>query len=159
MQDSVLPRGAVLIRPYVLADWPRLCDIHDRARLDELRRSADPAAFRSLARTAHSQGLFDGRLDVGLLDGVVMGFVAYQRHALNWLYVHPDGYRRGVGRSLLRHALADCGPVVGTQALQGNEPALRLYRSEGFVEIERRPGRLADSDDYPATAVILRRWR
>lgn len=161
MSDSgrVPPDSAVLIRPYVLGDWPRLCEIHDRARLDELKLSADPAAFRSLARSAHSEGLFEGRLDVGVLDGIVQGFVAYQRHTLNWLYVHPDAYRRGVGRSLLRHALADCGPVVGTQALDGNEPALRLYRSEGFVEIERRNGRLAGSDEYPAVGVILRRWR
>ncbi|WP_251055556.1 GNAT family N-acetyltransferase [Lysobacter sp. ISL-54] len=148
-----------LIRPYLLSDWPRLCEIHDRARLDELRLSADVAAFRSLARTAHSEGLFLDRLDVAEIDGIVQGFVAYRRSSLNWLYVHPDGYRRGIGRSLLRHAIAFSGPLFRTQALDGNEPALRLYRSEGFVEIERRPGRLADNDEFPTVGVILERRR
>lgn len=145
------------IRPYALSDWPRLCDIHDRARLDELRRSAGVAAFRSLARTAHSEGLFDGRLDVAEIDGVVRGFVAFEPASLNWLYVDPDCYRQGVGRALLRHAVALSGPVVSTQALEGNEPAIALYRSEGFVEIERRSGRLAGSDEFPAMGVILER--
>ncbi|MEI2453660.1 GNAT family N-acetyltransferase [Lysobacter firmicutimachus] len=145
------------IRAYQLSDWPRLCHIHDRARLDELQRCADVAAFRSLARTAHSEGLFDGRLDVAEVEGVVRGFVAFQPKSLNWLYVDPDSYRQGVGRALLRHAIACSGPVISTQALQGNEPAIALYRSEGFVEIERRPGRLAGSDEFPAVGVILQR--
>lgn len=143
------------IRAYQLSDWPRLCQIHDRARLDELQRSAGVAAFRSLARTAHSEGLFDGRLDVAEADGVVCGFVAFQRNSLNWLYVDPDRYRQGVGRALLRHAIGLSGPVISTQALAGNEPAIALYRSEGFVEIERRRGRLAGSDEFPAIGVIL----
>lgn len=143
------------IRAYRLSDWPRLCDIHDRARLDELRRSAGVAAFRPLARTAHSEGLFDGRLDVAEVDGVVRGFVAFQRGSLNWLYVDPDSYRQGVGRALLRHAVAASGAVISTQALQGNEPAIALYRSEGFVEIERRSGRLAGCDEIAAIGVIL----
>lgn len=147
----------ISIRAYALSDWPRLCDIHDRARLDELRRSAGVAAFRPLARTAHSEGLFDGRLDVAEIDGVVRGFVAFQRASLNWLYVDPDCYRQGVGRALLRHAVALSGPVISTQALEGNEPAIALYRSEGFVEIERRSGRLAGSDEFPAMGVILER--
>ncbi|MGN7919987.1 MULTISPECIES: GNAT family N-acetyltransferase [Lysobacter] len=150
-----LPPTDASIRPYLLSDWPRLCAIHDRARLDELRLSADVAAFRSLARTAHSEGLFDGRLDVASIDTVVQGFVAYKRNSLNWLYVHPDCYGRGVGRRLLRHALADAGPVVTTLALAGNEPALQLYRSEGFVEIERRPGWLAGSEQFPTVGVLL----
>lgn len=153
------PAPPLSIRPYQLSDWPRLCEIHDRARIDELRLSADVAAFRSLPRTAHTEGLFRDRLDVGELDGVVQGFVAYRRNSLNWLYVHPDCYRRGLGRALLRHAIAFSGPVFSTQALLGNEPALELYRSEGFVEVERRPGRLAESDEFPAMGVILERRR
>lgn len=149
----------LLIRPYQLSDWPRLCEIHDGARRDELKLCADVAAFRSLARTAHSEGLFLDRLDVGVLNGQVQGFVAYRRSSLNWLYVDPQCYRHGVGRRLLRHAIDYSGPVFTTQALAGNQPALRLYRSEGFVEIERRLGRLADSDEFPAVGVILERRR
>lgn len=147
------------IRAYRLSDWPRLCDIYDRARLDELRRSAGVDSYRPLARTAHSEGLFDSELDVAEVDGVVRGFVAFRRDSLNWLYVDPDCYRLGVGRALLRHALALSGPSVSTQALEGNEPAIALYRSEGFVEIERRRGRLAGGDGFLAVGVVLRLLR
>lgn len=36
------------IRPYFPSDWPRLCTIHDAARLDELRLSVGEAAFLTL---------------------------------------------------------------------------------------------------------------
>ena len=44
----------ISIRPYEDADWERLGQIHDRARLDELRNSVDLAAFLPLADTAPS---------------------------------------------------------------------------------------------------------
>ena len=77
----------MLIRPYVSRDWPRLCGIHDAARLDELRRTVGEAAFLSLEQTAHSEGLFEGRLDVAVLDDCVRGFVAFSDCELTWLYV------------------------------------------------------------------------
>lgn len=157
MTGTVRLSAKIAIRPFLISDWPRLCDIHDGARRDELRRYADIAAFRSLDETAHAEGLFDGRVDVAEVDGIVQGFVAYEPDSLNWLYVHPDCYRRGVGRALLRHVLAASEPVVSTRALLGNEPALRLYTAEGFVVTGQRQGRLAGSDAYPVTAVLLER--
>jgi len=41
------------------------------------------------------------RLD-GDGGGRVVGFVAFQRPYISWLYVNPRYYRRGIGRELLR---------------------------------------------------------
>jgi ribosomal protein S18 acetylase RimI-like enzyme len=160
----------VKLRAYVASDWPALCAIHDLARLDELRHSAGLAAFLSLQQTAQSEGLFDGALvvaedaDDGAEDaepilGPVVGFVAFTADALTWLYVAPSHYRRGIGRALLRHAIDHAGDVFGTEVLDGNDPALALYLSEGFVVIEHRRGKLEGNEAFAAAGLILERRR
>lgn len=145
------------IRPYAPADWDRLCAIHDRARIDELRGSVDPAAFLPLAATAEAEGLFDGELWVAEVAGDVAGFVAVADDEVTWLYVDPDRARRGIGRALLRHALARCGPIATTVVLAGNAPAIALYRSEGFEVVETKRGGLAGNESFAATGHVMRR--
>lgn len=147
----------MLIRPYQPADWPRLCEIHDAARMDELRASAGTAAFLALAETAENEGLFDAHLDVMEIDDRVVAFAAFSSDELTWLYVDPAHYRQGAGRALLRHALAHAGPRFRTEVLEGNEPALSLYLSEGFRVIERVEGRLEGNEGFAATGLRLER--
>ncbi|MEL6191020.1 MAG: toprim domain-containing protein, partial [Bacteroidota bacterium] len=45
------------IRPYQSTDWPRLCEIHDASRLDELKLSVGTEAFLTLEQTAENEGL------------------------------------------------------------------------------------------------------
>ena len=65
------------IRSYKSTDWSRLCEIHDASRLDELRFTVGTSAFLTLDQTAESEGLFDDKLVVAEVDGVVQGFIAY----------------------------------------------------------------------------------
>lgn len=146
----------ITIRPYRAGDWQSLCHIHDRARLDELRGSVDPAAFLTLAETAEAEGLFDGAVWVACADERIVGFVAAHDDEITWLYVDPGYYRRGIGRRLLEHAVAQCGPTVGTEALAGNAAAIALYRSMGFEIVETRTGRLSGNERFPATGVSMR---
>ena len=145
------------IRPYQPADWPRLCEIHDIARLDELRLTVGTDAFLTLEQTAENEGLFAGKLYVAELDGVVQGFVAYDDEELGWLYVDPACYKQGVGRALVRHAVSDAKPTMKIELLEGNTPALALYLSEGFKVIERVEGQLEGNEGFAATGVILQR--
>lgn len=147
---------SVTIRRYLDADWERLCEIHDRARLDELRGSFDLAAFLPLTDTAGPEGLFDGELWVECDADRVLGFVAVADDEVTWLYVDPDVYRRGVGRRLLRHAVERCGPVVTTEALGVNAPAIALYESEGFAVVESVTGKLEGNESFPTTGVRMR---
>jgi ribosomal protein S18 acetylase RimI-like enzyme len=145
----------ISIRPYAPADWDAIADVHDRARLNELRLSAGESAFLSLAQTFENEGLFDGKVFVGEIDARVCGFVAWTPAYLSWLYADPGMPRRGIGRALLRHALGDCDDHFETEVLEGNEPALALYLSEGFKIAERKEGRLEGNEAFAASGFRL----
>jgi ribosomal protein S18 acetylase RimI-like enzyme len=87
----------------------------------------------------------------------VQGFVAYSDEELTWLYVDPTCYRKGVGRSLVQHAVANSTPIMEIELLEGNTPALELYLSEGFKVIKRVEGQLVGNEDFAAVGLVLRR--
>ncbi|TQN35690.1 ribosomal protein S18 acetylase RimI-like enzyme [Blastococcus colisei] len=152
---------AVEIREYRPADWDAIARAHDAARLQELAPSVGVEAFRPLAETAKREGLFDEQVWVAELDGEVVGFVAYAHAEVTWMYVHPESQQRGVGRALLRHALAHADDLGGegyvtVTVLDGN-PARKLYESEGFRLVETRRGGLAGNQDFAATGHVLER--
>lgn len=145
------------IREYRTEDWPRLCEIHDAARCDELRASGLMEAFLGLEQAAATEGLFDAQVVVAEVDGRVQGFAAYSTQELTWLYCDPSAYRRGTGRALLRHVIASCEDELYTEVLAGNAAALALYLSEGFSVVRKVEGQLAGNEAYAASAYYLRR--
>lgn len=145
------------IRPYKSTDWSRLCEIHDASRLDELRLTVGTDAFLSLEQTAENEGLFADKLCVATVDNVVQGFIAYSDEELAWLYVDPKFYRKGVGRALVQHVVADSKPTIKIELLEGNSPALELYLSEGFKVIKRVEGRLEGNEEFAAVGLVLGR--
>lgn len=149
------------VRPYTPSDWPRLCEIHDAARQYELGAAGLSAAFLTLEQTAQGEGLFDGRLVVAEAEagGQVQGFAAFGDHELTWLYVEPTLFRQGIGRTLLRHAIEACDGELTTEVLVGNEAALALYLSEGFVVTQRTDGKLAGHESFAASGYLLQRMR
>lgn len=147
----------IILRAYRSADWPRLCAIHDAARLDELRLSVGVDAFLRLDETFQNEGLFDGTVCVAELDGAVRGFVAFGDGELTWLYVEPAFYRRGIGRALVRHAVAASGADIALELLDGNMPAQRLYESEGFSVAHRVDGKLAGNEGFAASGLVMKR--
>lgn len=99
-----------------------------------------PPMERSAAQIQASEGLSLGAFIAHQLVGVLSlepddepGQVL-----VSSLVVHPASQRLGAGHALLREAIARAPEAVfavATAAL--NEPALRLYRSLGFVEYRR----------------------
>jgi ribosomal protein S18 acetylase RimI-like enzyme len=69
----------------------------------------------------------------------------------------------GIGRALLRHAmmlingrsptLLGAGGGIAVYVLDGNTPALRLYRSEGFEAVDQFQSK---NNGYPCTVLKLR---
>ncbi len=144
------------IRTYTHTDWPRLCAIHDAARVFELAAAGLPDAYLTLAQTGENEGLFDGDIVVAEVDGEVQGFAAWCEGELTWLYVHPASFKLGIGRQLLRHAIAANRQRLDTEVLQGNEAALALYLSEGFHIVEQSHGKLAGNEGFSASGYVLR---
>ncbi len=129
------------IRPYDPGlDFSRACGVHDRARPLELAGSCDPRAFVPLAKDDVELAGFHASEKFVAEDettGRMLGFVGIDGGCVTWLYVHPKHHRRGVGRALLRHALAAVGDGINagdawTITPAGNAPAIALYASEGF---------------------------
>lgn len=147
-----------IVRPYRSSDWPFICDIHNAARLDELRLTVGVDAYLSLEEAVGNEQLFSYTICVAENAGLVRGFAAYCDQELAWLYVDPACYRHGVGRALVRYVVENApGPLLEIEMLDGNEPALTLYQSEGFEVIKRLSGKLAGNEGFAATGLILQR--
>lgn len=145
----------IRIRPYRNADYPRLCAIHDAARRNELALAGLSDAFLPLEVAAQREGLFDYALRVAELDGQAAGFAAFTDDELAWLYVAPALSRRGVGRALVEHALAEMGRPVSIEVLAGNAPALALYEGCGFRRTETLTGKMPGNEDFSVTVHVL----
>ena len=147
----------IQLRKYQPRDWDAIATIHDLARLDELSASVGVEAFLSLEQTAENEELFAGDVWVAEDKNLVVGFVAIDNEMtwITWLYVLPDRYRQGIGRRLLRQAIANCKDIVYVSVLSGNDAALNLYQSQGFKIVETKTGKLSGNENFSATGHIL----
>lgn len=140
---------SIAIRPYRPEDFASMARIHDAARRIELHLAGLDDAFIPLAVAAEREGLFDYRVLVALRGDDVVGFAAYGQEELAWLYVDPARMRQGIGRALVRRVLAD-NPArpMALEVLCGNEPARRLYESEGFRVTETLSGHMPGNEAF-----------
>jgi phosphinothricin acetyltransferase len=88
------------------------------------------------------------------------GRPAYRATVETGVYVAPQAQRRGVGRSLLAHALAEA-PRLGIRTLLAfafshNGASIALFSHAGFVEWGRLPG-VAELDGVERDLSILGR--
>jgi ribosomal-protein-alanine N-acetyltransferase len=78
-------------------------------------------------------------------NGSLLGYAGLARTGgeaeIHTLGVDPVHHGRGIGRALLRAMLDHAaGAMVFLEVRTNNEPAIQLYRSEGFVVIGTRRG-------------------
>ena len=142
----------ILTRPYQGADWKIICNIHDRARPDELKGSCDPLAFIPIEDDEEVNHLKLCQKLVATINDQVVGFIGVDDGYIGWLYIDPDHYGMGLGRKLLQAGLELVNGRAWTIALAGNLPALNLYKSEGFLEKIRYE---SDNAGYPCSCVRL----
>lgn len=146
----------MLIRPYTPADWPRVCQIHDAARHDELAAAGLEAAYLTLEQTADNEGFHDYDIRVAEVAGTVLGFVAFSADELAWLYVEPAAYGQGIGSALIRAALVQANAAMTAEVLDGNAAALRLYRKAGFDIVGHERGRMPGNERFAVSVTVLR---
>lgn len=147
-----------VIRPYEPRDWPRLMEIHDRARRDELALAGLSDAFVPLAQAAVSECLFDDTVIVAESGGRVAAFAATDGDELAWLYVDPDLAGRGFGSALVRYVIdRHAGQALHLEVLAGNEPARRLYEKFGFQTVETATGRMPGNERFAVTVLCMER--
>ena len=140
----------IVIRPYQPEDWHDIERIHDDARKIELSLAGLSGAFLPLAIAAEREELFAYHVYVAIFQGVVSGFAAYSEDELAWLYVDPAHMRQGIGRSLAQYVIDHTKKrPLCIEVLQGNEPALQLYRSLGFEMAETVRGHMPGNEAFP----------
>lgn len=141
-------------RPYEDKDWQAICQIHDRARPDELKGSCDPRGFIPIEQDKEVEDLKRSSKFVACEGETVVGFVGVDDDYLAWLYIDPAHYGKGIGRELLRIGVREIGTGAWTIVLDGNKAAISLYESEGFQESERFGG---ENNGYPVTCIKMKR--
>jgi ribosomal protein S18 acetylase RimI-like enzyme len=134
-------------RNYEDKDWQPICQIHDRARPDELKGSCDPRGFIPIEQDKEVEDLKRSKKFVACDGETVVGFVGVDEDYLAWLYVDPPHYGKGIGRELLRIGIREIGAGAWTIVLDGNKSAIKLYESEGFKEVGRFNGENNGSPD------------
>jgi len=144
----------ITYRTYEDKDWQAICQIHDRARPDELKGSCDPRGFIPIEQDKEVEDLKRSKKFVACEGETVVGFVGVDEDYLAWLYVAPSHYGKGIGRELLRIGIREIGEGAWTIVLDGNKSAIKLYESEGFQEISRFNG---DNNGYPVTCIKMKR--
>lgn len=144
----------ITYRDYQESDWKAICNIHDRARPDELEGSCDPRAFIPIEQDEEVKALKRSQKFVACDEDKVVGFVAVDEKYVSFLYVDPDYYGQGIGRKLLQMSVETIGPGAWTIVLHKNKPAIGLYESEGFKEIRRFD---SDNAGYPCTCLRMER--
>ncbi len=121
-------------------------------RPDELAGSCDPRTFVPIEEDKEIEHLTLWQKLVAISDDRVAGFIGVDEGYIRWLYIHPDFYRQGIGRKLLKEGLKLIKEKAWTIALAGNSPAVKLYKNEGFLEVNRYE---SDNAGYPCTCVHL----
>ena len=144
----------ITYREYNDTDWQSICQIHDRARPDELKGSCDPRGFIPIAQDQEVEELKACKKLVACDDETVVGFVGVDDKYLAWLYIDPSHYGKGIGRELLRIGIREIGEGAWTIVLDGNRSAIKLYESEGFKEVRRFAG---ENNGYPVTCIRMER--
>jgi len=105
-----------------------------------LRAKRFPPLERSIANLQSSSERFLGAIEDGAIVGALSTEMNEEAQSMNIvsLVVSPHCHRRGIGRSLVGAALAECGnAIVSVSTGAENGPALALYAEFGFVEHRR----------------------
>lgn len=124
----------VIIRKYKNIDYVQLCQVHDQARMQELIVGNAVDLYAPLEVAVYKEKLFSEKIYVAALDTQVVGFVAFRKNELGYIYVLNEFQGRGIGGKLLDTVIPYLERPAFLEVFPTNIKAKRLYRSRGFVE-------------------------
>lgn len=124
----------VIIRKYKNIDYVQLCQVHDQARMQELIVGNAVDLYAPLEVAVYKEELFSETIYVAALDSQVVGFVAFRKNELGYIYVLNEFQGRGIGGKLLDTIIPYLERPAFLDVFPTNIKAKRLYRSRGFVE-------------------------
>ena len=128
------------LRTAVVADGAEICAVYLASRRDALPYLPELHSDEATLRWIVNDLLLTSVVRIAETDGRIAGFLALKSEEIDHLYVHPDYYRRGVGRQLLTEARALSPERLHLFAFQRNSRARAFYEAHGFVATEFNDG-------------------
>ena len=128
------------LRAAVVADGAEICAVYLASRRDALPYLPELHSDEAMLRWIMDGLLPNSIVRIAEADGRIAGFLALKSTEIDHLYVHPDYYRRGVGRQLLAEARALSPERLHLFTFQRNSRARALYEAHGFVAIDFNDG-------------------
>lgn len=143
--------SALPLRPFLLADTPRLQDLFAQA-IEELTQDEydDEQRLAWITRAADAQAFAD-RLgkNVTILieqDGEILGFASLASNAeIDMLYVHPYAIGQGVASALV-DALERLAKARGAETLtvDASDTAHEFFSRRGYADVRRNTVPIGD---------------
>lgn len=136
--------SALPLRPYLLADTPRLQDLYAQA-IEELTQDEydEEQRLAWIERAADAQGFAErlGRNVTILVEqgGEILGFASLSGNAeIDMLYVHPYAVGQGVGSALV-DALERLAKARGAETLtvDASDTAHEFFSRRGYADVRR----------------------
>ncbi len=138
------------------ADIDLVARIHAQCFFD----AWDSSMIRQILGMPGAFGLVARRAGYGSIIGFALARVAADECELLSLGVAAEHRARGVGAKLLRDSMArardDRARWFFLEVAQDNDPALRLYRAHGLIEVGRRPDYYENADGSRTSAYTMR---
>ena len=124
------------IRPYQDSDLPRIKQIYNVSKLDELRFETQRYTLIPLERDETRFEVFKkSALYIAERDDDVLGFGGRLGSEISMLFVCPAARGFGVGKTLFEFLLGQIDGATNLCVAKSNWPAKRLYQHYGFKVI------------------------
>ena len=134
----------IVLRAATSADAPRLAEILFAGRATFMPYAPSVHTDAELRVWVRQQLVPAGGVTVAERDDAVIGFVALsQDRECSWIeqmYVHPAHVGKGIGATLLAHALKVLPRPVRLYTFQENSGARRFYERHGFAAMQMTNG-------------------
>ncbi|HHG91064.1 MAG TPA: ribosomal-protein-alanine N-acetyltransferase [Devosia sp.] len=155
MKIWMAPAG-LHVEPGLMKDAKNLARLHTAAFF----RGWSESELAAYISTPHKTPLYVACNARRHIAGFVVLQLAGDEAELLSIVVAPRWRGRGLGEALLRAGIDDLRttPVerMFLEVDEANEPAIRLYRRFGFIEVGKRKGYFPLRGGSPATALVMR---
>ena len=146
------------IRSFEPGDKAKLISIYDSARRSELLLAGAERGFVSLADSDTYAFLSFSKILVAEISNRIVGFAAYDKDTVGWLYISPVHAHEGIGTALAKRAIEELKKTgvspIKINVLKGNTPALNLYNKLGFEQVKTATGELPGSK-VPVSVICM----
>lgn len=156
-----------MIRPMQPADIDAVLDLFERVAAERLWIGTEPGFDRETKRDVFGRsismgnGLFVAQNEAGGIVGLVSAFPHAEYDWTIGMMIDEPYRGAGLGRRLVDTIIAWArGRAIARLSLfvfPHNERALRLYRSRGFVEIERYANDVRRADGHVWDTILMRK--